>query len=77
MGEFYIINKFNQTFCIHKSMFYNCMLGVKHVCFIMPHKNLFHFYFFFLQARKHCSICCQLAVNLTFNLRVNLGDQDV
>lgn len=21
MGEFYIINKFNQTFCIHKSMF--------------------------------------------------------
>lgn len=52
MGEFYIINKFNQTFCIHKSMFYNCMLGVKHVCFIVPHKNLFHFYFFLSPGAK-------------------------
>lgn len=33
MGKFYIINTFNKTFCINKSLFYNCMLDVKRIYF--------------------------------------------
>ncbi len=52
----------------------NGMLDVKPFYFIMSEKLVqlslklfFYFIYFFLWTQKYCSICCQLAVNLTFN----------